>query len=237
MKENKNTNKEKDSNLFQKSEVIINRYSAKEEIANTYSHVIGIVFGLIGGLFLIQKAITSGNYWAIISEVIFIVFMITMYTSSTLYHAEKNPTAKIKRRKLDHAAIYTQIAGSYTPFTLIVLRENGAWGWSLFSVIWLAAILGVSLSFMNLKKGSKLETICYVAMGWVVVLAFKPLIDSLSATNSLEVLWWLIAGGLFYTVGAVLYQFKKIPYLHAIFHLFVLGGSICHFIAIWKIQI
>ncbi|MDR3652034.1 MAG: hemolysin III family protein [Paludibacter sp.] len=213
------------------------RYSAKEERANTFTHAIGIIFSIIAGIFLIQKAIGSRNNWAIVSDIVFIIFMILMYTSSTLYHVEKKELQKPLRRKFDHAAIYAQIAGSYTPFTLIVLRENGAWGWSLFSVIWVAAFLGISLSFMNLKKGSKLETICYVAMGWVVVIAFKPLIDSLSVTNSMEVLWWLIGGGLFYTVGAVLYQFKRIPYMHAIWHLFVLCGSVCHFIAIWSIKI
>jgi hemolysin III len=213
------------------------RYSVKEERANTYTHAIGIALGLIGGFFLVQKAILSGNLWAISSEIVFIVTMIAMYSSSTFYHAEKNEQSKIHRRKFDHAAIYTQIAGSYTPFTLIVLRENGAWGWSLFGVIWTAALLGVILSFMNLKKGSKLETICYVAMGWVVVIAFKPLIDSLTVTNSINVFWWLVGGGIFYTVGAVLYQFKKIRYMHAIWHLFVLGGSICHFVAIWEIKI
>jgi hemolysin III len=213
------------------------RYSRKEERYNTYSHAIGIGFGTIAGAFLLQKAIVSHNPWAISSDIIFIIFMILMYLASTLYHAERDLKRKLTRRKFDHAAIYTQIAGSYTPFTLIVLRQNGAWGWSLFGIIWAAAVLGVSLSFMNLKKGSRLETICYVAMGWVVVIAFKPLIDSLGATNSMPVLYWLIGGGLFYTVGAVLYSFKKIQYTHAIFHLFVLGGSICHFIAIWQIKI
>jgi hemolysin III len=213
------------------------RYSAREEIANTYTHAIGIAFGTIAGYFLVQKAITSGNSWAIASNTVFVSFMIAMYSSSTFYHAEKNESNKPLRRKFDHAAIYAQIAGSYTPFTLIVLRQHGAWGWSLFGVIWIAAVLGISLSFINLKKGSKLETICYVAMGWVVVVAFKPLMDSLSSTNSIEVLWWLIGGGLFYTVGAVLYQFKKIHYMHAIWHLFVLGGSVCHFVAIWMIKI
>jgi hemolysin III len=213
------------------------RYSRKEERYNTYSHAIGVGFGVVGGVFLLHKAIVSHNPWAISSDILFVVFMILMYLASTLYHAERDIKIKAIRRKYDHAAIYTQIAGSYTPFTLIVLRQNGAWGWSLFGIIWAAAVLGVSLSFMNLKKGSKLETICYVAMGWVVVVAFKPLIDSLGATNSMPVLYWLIGGGLFYTVGAVLYSFKKIQYTHAIFHLFVLGGSICHFIAIWQIKI
>lgn len=213
------------------------RYSRKEERYNTYSHAIGIGFGVIAGSFLIQKAISSHNSWAIFSDIVFVIFMTLMYLASTLYHAEKDLKIKAKRRKYDHAAIYTQIAGSYTPFTLVVLRLNGVWGWSLFGIIWAAAALGLTLSFMNLKKGSKLETICYVAMGWVVVVAFKPLIDSLGATNSMSVLYWLIGGGLFYTVGAILYRFKQIRYTHAIFHLFVLGGSICHFIAIWQIKI
>jgi len=213
------------------------RYSAKEERANAYTHAIGIAFGILAGAFLIHKAINSSNGWGIFSEVVFIIFMIGMYTTSTLYHLEKDQRLKLLRRKFDHAAIYAQIAGSYTPFTLVVLRQNGAWGWSLFGVIWVAALLGILLSFMNLKKGSKLETICYVAMGWVVVIAFKPLIDSLSATQSINVLWWLIGGGIFYTIGAVLYSFKKIEYMHAIWHLFVLGGSICHFIGIWNIKL
>jgi len=212
-------------------------YSSKEERYNTYSHAIGVGFGAIAGALLLNKAIVANNPWAIVSDMIFVIFMIIMYLSSTLYHAEKDLKTKQKRRKFDHAAIYTQIAGSYTPFTLIILRQNGVWGWSLFGIIWAAAVLGVSLSFMNLKKGSKLETICYVAMGWVVVIAFKPLIDSLGVTNSMSVLYWLIAGGLFYTVGAVLYSFKTIQYTHAIFHLFVLGGSICHFVGIWQIKI
>lgn len=212
-------------------------YSLREEKYNTYSHALGIAFALIAGIVLINKAIIAQNPWVILSDSVFIVFLTLMFLSSTLYHAETDEKLRKFRRKFDHAAIYTQIAGSYTPFTLVVLRENGAWGWSLFGIIWASATLGVSLSFMKQKKGSKLETICYVAMGWVVVVAFKPLIDSLGATQSLSVLYWLVGGGLFYTIGAVLYRFKQIPYTHAIFHLFVLGGTICHFIAIWKIKI
>lgn len=212
-------------------------YSPNEEKLNSLTHLLGVIFGIIAGFFLIRKAILSHNSWAIFSDVVFITYLILMFLSSTLYHLEQRESKKFRGRKFDHAAIYAQIAGSYTPFTLIVLRENGAWGWSLFVVIWIAAVLGISLSFMNLRKGSKLETICYIAMGWVVILAIKPLIDSLSATNSMDVLWWLLCGGMFYTVGAVLYQFKKIPYMHAVWHLFVLGGGVSHFIAIWKIKI
>jgi len=213
------------------------RYSAKEERANTKTHGFGILFGIIAGFFLIQKAATSTNYWALASFTIYAVFMTLSYVTSTLYHIDKNEIRKLTRRKFDHAAIYFHIAGTYTPFTLVVLRDQGAWGWSLFAIIWTAAFAGTLLSFTHLKNASKLETVCYVAMGWVVVIAFKPLMDVLSANNSMNVLWWLIAGGVFYTVGAILYSFKKIEFMHAIWHLFVLGGSVCHALAIWNIRI
>jgi hemolysin III len=212
------------------------RYSAKEERANTFSHAIGIIFGIIAGGFLIQKAINSSNNWAIISVSVYVLFMTFSYVTSTLYHVDKDEKRKLLRRKFDHAAIYVHIAGTYTPFTLVVLRNESYWGWSLFGVIWTAAIAGIFLSFLKLKNASKLETACYVAMGWVVVVAFKPLIDALSVNNSMPALYWLIGGGLFYTVGSVLYSFKKIQYMHAIWHLFVLGGSVCHALAIWNIK-
>ena len=212
------------------------RYSAKEERANTFTHAIGIIFGIIAGGFLIQKAINSSNNWAIISVSVYVLFMTFSYVTSTLYHVDKDEKRKLLRRKFDHAAIYVHIAGTYTPFTLVVLRNESYWGWSLFGVIWTAAIAGIFLSFLKLKNASKLETACYVAMGWVVVVAFKPLIDALSVNNSMPALYWLIGGGLFYTVGSVLYSFKKIQYMHAIWHLFVLGGSVCHALAIWNIK-
>ena len=212
------------------------RYSVKEEKANTYTHAIGVLFGIIAGFLLIQKAIGTGNYWAIASYSVYAVFMTLSYLTSTLYHIDKNRIRKKIRRKFDHAAIYAHIAGTYTPFTLVVLRQKDAWGWSLFAVIWMAAAAGITLSFLKLKNASKLETACYVAMGWVVVIAFKPLMDVLSANNSMPALYWLVGGGLFYTVGAVLYSFKKIQYMHAIWHLFVLGGSVCHALAIWNIK-
>lgn len=212
------------------------RYSAKEERANTFTHAIGIIFGIIAGSFLIQKAINSSNTWAIISVSVYVLFMTFSYVTSTLYHVDKDEKRKLLRRKFDHAAIYVHIAGTYTPFTLVVLRNESYWGWSLFGVIWTAAIAGIFLSFLKLKNASKLETACYVAMGWVVVVAFKPLIDALSVNNSMHALYWLIGGGLFYTVGSVLYSFKKIQYMHAIWHLFVLGGSVCHALAIWNIK-
>jgi len=213
------------------------RYSAKEEKANTYTHAIGIIFGLIAGSILIQKSVSSQNNWAIISYSVYALFMTLSYLTSTLYHVDRIEIRKNVRRKFDHAAIYCHIAGTYTPFTLVVLRNQSVWGWSLFGIIWTAAAAGVLLSFLKLKNASKFETVCYVAMGWVVVFAFKPLMDVLSMSNSMNVLWWLVAGGLFYTVGAVLYSFKKIQYMHAVWHLFVLGGSVCHVMAIWNIKI
>ena len=213
------------------------RYTAKEERANTYTHAVGILFGLIAGSLLIQKSVSSHDSWAVVSYSVYALFMTLSYLTSTLYHIDKIEIRKAVRRKFDHAAIYCHIAGTYTPFTLVVLRNQGAWGWSLFAIIWLAAAAGVTLSFLKLKNGSKLETACYVAMGWVVVFAFKPMIDVFTANGSMNVLWWLIAGGLFYTVGAVLYSFKNIRYMHAIWHLFVLGGSVCHALAIWNIKI
>jgi len=215
----------------------MSRYTAREEKANTLTHAIGIPFGFTVLFFLMQKAIPTGNYWLIFSFLTYGIFMTFSYFTSTFYHNEKDEKKKLTRRKFDHAAIYVHIAGSYTPFTLVVLREQGAWGWSLFGIIWIAAIAGVLLSFLNLKNSSKLETACYVAMGWVVVVAFKPLIDVLFVSGSMDVFWWLVAGGVFYTVGAILYSLKKIEYMHAIWHLFVLGGSICHFVSIYKINI
>jgi len=215
----------------------MSRYTPREEKLNTWSHALGVVFSVIASYFLVSKAIESNNIWAIVSYPVFMLFLSTMFLSSTLYHAEKDEQRKMQRRKFDHAAIYTQIAGSYTPYTLVVLRENEAWGWTFFGIIWAAAVFGVALSFLSLKKGSKLETIGYVAMGRAVVVAFKPLIDVFQQTDSMNVLWWLIAGGGFYTVGAVLYQFKKIRYMHGIWHLFVLGGTVCHVVAVWLIKL
>lgn len=212
-------------------------YSLREERYNTLSHAIGVIFSLVGGFFLIQKTIHSGNPWAIGSITVFILFMTLMFWSSTLYHFEKNESLKAERRKMDHAAIYTQIAGSYTPFTLVILRLDGAWGWSLFAIVWIAAIVGVTMSFLKLKNKSRMETVTYLAISWVVIVAFKPLIEQLGISHSMPVFYWLIAGGVFYTIGAIIYSLRKIEYTHAIWHLFVLGGGICHFVAIWNIKV
>ncbi len=213
----------------------MSRYTLREEKANTITHAIGIPFGI--AVFIVFATVNSqtGNYWLLISTLVYAAFMTFSYITSTLYHHERYESKKQTLRKFDHAAIYLHIAGSYTPFTLVVLRNEGYWGWTLFAIIWIAAVAGVILSFTNLKNASKLETACYVAMGWVVVIAFKPLIDVLSAANSMNIFWWLVAGGLFYTIGAIIYLLKKVEFMHAVWHLFVLGGSVCHATAIWLI--
>lgn len=210
-------------------------YTSKEEIANTASHIIGILLGFFAAYLLLPKAIDSGNLWAVGSVIAYLTGMLASYIASVCYHASTNAKRKALLRKFDHAAIYLHIAGTYVPFTLLVLREEGYWGWMLFIFTSVAAIVGVLLSFFKLKEHSKLETICYVVMGCSILIAFKPLVDVLGYTGRINALYWIIAGGVSYIVGALFYSFTKIKYMHSLFHLFVLGGSICHIIAIYAV--
>lgn len=210
-------------------------YSKGEELANAMTHGFGIVFGVVVGVLLLQMAVKTNDVWAISSILIYVIGMISSYVTSTIYHSALNPHRKAFLRKFDHAAIYLHIAGTYTPFTLFTLRNVGGWGWALFIIVWVAAIAGTVLSFIHKKTGSKLETICYVLIGSVILIALKPLIDTLSLTDSLDAVYWLIGGGVSYIVGAILYSFKKIKYMHSVFHLFVLGGTVCHVLAIVSI--
>lgn len=210
-------------------------YTKSEEAANTISHALGIIVGIAGGYILLSMAIRSGSGWAIGSVVAYLFGMLASYITSTCYHACTNEKKKELLRKFDHSAIYLHIAGTYIPFILVVLRNEGAWGWSLFAFICLAAIAGLIVSFVNLKGHSNLETICFVLMGCAILVAFKPLYEVLSAKGQIEALYWLIAGGVSYIVGALFYSWTKRKYMHTVFHLFVLGGSICHIIAIYLI--
>jgi len=207
-------------------------YTQGEEIANATTHGIGILLGIAAGIWLLQKAICYGNFWAISSVSIYIVCMLFSYITSTLYHACREEKRKAILRKFDHAAIYFHIAGTYTFFTLTILRDVACWGWSLFFVVWIAALAGSYISFKGNGMGKRIETVCYVAMGLVVCVAFKPLFDTLHSMNALNVLWYILAGGVSYILGAILYTFKKIPYIHSVFHVFVIGGSIFHVLAI-----
>lgn len=210
-------------------------YSRSEERANAYTHAAGIVLGIVAGCVLLAKAATNSGWWATGSVLAYLFGMLSSYVSSTCYHACNEPEMKKKLRKFDHAAIYLHIAGTYVPFSLVVLRNEGLWGWGLFGITTLAAIIGVALSFGELKKHSHIKTVCYVLMGCCILIAIKPLSDVLNRNGQIDALYWLIGGGVSYIVGALFYSWTKKIYAHTVFHLFVLGGSVCHIIAIYKI--
>lgn len=205
----------------------IKKYSPREEFLNIWSHKIALVLSIIGTILLIVKGFDSINRSDTIIYTLYGLSMIILFAASTLYHSAKEPEKRLKLKIFDHAAIYFLIAGSYTPFCLIGLQ--GAWGWSIFGIAWSIGIAGMVLKLFFTGRFNLLSTISYVAMGWVVVIAIKPLINSLSG----DALFWLSAGGVFYTVGAVLYSIKSIPLNHAIFHFFVVGGAISHYIAVY----
>jgi len=202
-------------------------YSPREEMTNIMSHAIGLVLSIVALLLMLIRASGSGNTLHIVSAAIFGASLIALYAASTLYHSAKDPKIRSRLRINDHATIYILIAGTYTPFTLITL--NGWVGWTIFGVSWGMAIAGVVLKLFFTGKYNVLSTLMYVFMGWIIIFAVKPLINSLSS----EGLFWLVAGGVAYTTGAVIYSIKKIKFNHAIFHLFVLLGSICHFISVY----
>ncbi|MFV0530192.1 MAG: PAQR family membrane homeostasis protein TrhA [Flavobacteriales bacterium] len=203
-------------------------YSKKEELANVITHGIGIILSIIGMTYLLIYSIQSGEARQIIGSVVFGITLIVMYTCSTLYHTFQTEKLKILFRKLDHVAIYLLIAGSYTPFTLVTLK-NTSWGWTIFGVIWGLAVFGIIYKLTPLNRYKKLSLGLYLGMGWLVIFAAKPVMDLLDSNG----LCLLILGGLTYTVGVVFYVWKKLPYNHAIWHLFVLGGSIFHFFSIF----
>ena len=202
-------------------------YSPLEERINILSHAIGLLLSIIAVVLLVTRASSNGNAWHIVSAAIFGASLITLYAASTTYHSATRAELRARLRIIDHATIYILIAGTYTPFTLITL--NGTVGWVIFAFSWGMAISGIILKLFFTGRFNLVSTLMYVFMGWIIIFAVKPLIANLST----EGLFWLVAGGLSYTVGAIIYSIKKVPLNHAIFHLFVLGGSICHFVAVY----
>jgi len=198
----------------------------REEIANALTHGLGAVAALAGSAVLITLAAIYGDGWQLAGAIVFGVTLLLLYTASTLYHAIQYPPAKRRLQVLDHCAIYLLIAGTYTPFTLIGLR--GPWGWGLFAAIWTLALAGVIFKLFFTGRFDLLSTIIYIAMGWLVIFAIKPMWQSHDGFT----LAWLLAGGLFYTLGTYFYHKEYIPYSHAIWHLFVLAGSVCHFVSV-----
>ncbi|MEF9951877.1 MAG: hemolysin III family protein [Clostridium sp.] len=201
-------------------------YTKGEEIANAITHGIGVVLSIAALVLLILCGIKYGDVWYIVSSIIYGVTLITLYLGSTLYHSIPSPKAKKVLRIVDHSSIFLLIAGTYTPFTLTVLR--GPLGWTIFGVVWGCTIFGIVMKIFFLEKFEKVSTFMYVGMGWFIVIALKDIIVSLP----IQGLVLLVLGGVFYTVGCIFYAKDKWPYNHAIWHLFVLAGSVFHFLAI-----
>ena len=198
----------------------------RHELASALTHGVGAMAALAGSAVLITLAALHGDAWQLGASIVFGVTLLLLYVASTLYHSVQHPVTKGRLKVFDHCAIYLLIAGTYTPFTLIGLR--GPWGWGLFIAIWTLAIGGVVFKLFYTGRFKRLSTLIYIAMGWLIIVAIKPMLNSLDAWT----LGWLLAGGLFYTLGTYFYHRESIPYSHAIWHLFVIAGSVCHFIAV-----
>lgn len=201
-------------------------YSLGEEIANSITHGIGAGLSIAGLVVLVVSAARLGDPWCVVSFSIFGASLIMLYVISTLYHALHHPGAKHVFKILDHASIYFLIAGTYTPFTLVSIR--GAWGWTLFGIIWGLAIIGIVFKALFIDKNKKLSLVIYILMGWLVLIALRPMLANVAFGGIL----WLTIGGLLYTGGVIFYRLKSVRYMHTVWHLFVLGGSFCHFFAI-----
>ncbi len=198
----------------------------REEIANAVTHGIGALASAAAGAVLVTLATLFGTRMQQVSAIIFCSSLLLLYTSSTLYHAIPSPSAKRRLKVCDHCAIYMLIAGTYTPFALIGLR--GMVGWWLFGVAWGLAAIGVAFKLFFCGRFKLFSTLVYIGMGWMAIFAIQPMIRQIP----LSALMWLLAGGIAYTAGTVFYHNEKLRYSHAVWHLFVLAGSACHFIAV-----
>lgn len=201
-------------------------YTKKEEIVNAITHGIGVLLSITALVFLLIYAVRNGTAWHVTTFSIYGATMILLFLSSTLVHSFPEGKAKDLFEIFDHAAIYLFIAGTYTPFTLIVM--NGALGWTLLSIVWVIAIVGVVFKSYFVKRFMFISTILYVVMGWLIIIGWKPL----AATLPTEGLVLLVAGGILYTVGAIFYVWRGFVFHHAVWHLFVLAGSTAHFFAV-----
>ncbi|NOR86219.1 MAG: hemolysin III family protein [Bacteroidales bacterium] len=207
--------------------VIARDYSIKEEFWNVLTHGLGLALSIPALVLLVVFSSIYESAWHIVSFSIYGTTLVILYLASTLFHSSRTKKIRLRLNVFDHASIYFLIAGTYTPFLLITIR--GPWGWSLFGVVWGLAIVGAIVKLFFTGRYDKISTAVYILMGWLIIIAIKPLIANLSP----EGLFWLSAGGISYSIGAALYLIKKIPYNHAIFHVFVLLGSIFHFISVF----
>jgi hemolysin III len=202
-------------------------YPPAEELANRLTHGLGAVLSLAGLVLMVFYSALHGDAWVVTSTAVYGASLVILYSASTIYHSVTSAKWRRLCQKFDHAAIYLLIAGTYTPFTLGPLRGN--WGWTLFGIVWGCAVVGVVLKLFFAGKADVISTIAYLAMGWLVVIAIKPLIAALPA----GALWFLVAGGVCYSLGTIFYLWKRLPFNHAVWHLWVLAGSACHWIAVF----
>ena len=204
----------------------VDNESLIEELANGITHGVGLALSVVGLAVLFVLSVMHGTAWHIAGCTTFGVTLVLLYTASTLYHSLRTPRLKRIFRILDHAAIYLLIAGTYTPFTLVNLR--GFWGWTLFALVWSLSVFGILWKLFHVDKFQLVSTLIYIGMGWLAVIAVKPLFAAIPLSGIV----WLVAGGLFYTFGATFLGFKRVRYHHAIWHIFVLAGSVCHYFAV-----
>ena len=197
-----------------------------EELANSITHGIGLALSIAGFVFLLVLAVMRGTAWHIVGCAVYATTLVCVYAASTLYHGIPRPHFRRILRILDHSAIYLLIAGTYTPFLLVNLR--GPWGWSLLGVVWSLAIAGIVFKIWFVDHFQILSTAIYIAMGWLALIAVKPLFAAVPISGFI----WLVAGGLLYTFGVLFFAWKRVPFNHAIWHIFVMAGSICHYLAV-----
>lgn len=204
----------------------VKRYSLGEEIFSSVTHGIGSMLSIAGTVVLVIFSAIYSDAWAVVSSAIYGASLIILYTMSTLYHAITHEKAKKFFRIMDHNTIFFLIAGTYTPLTLALLR--GTIGWILFGVVWGAAIIGIVLNSIDLERFAKPSVVCYIAMGWAIIFAVKPLMACMPQIS----LIFLLVGGAFYTLGVIFYAIKKVKYFHSIWHIFTIGGSVFHYFSI-----
>ncbi len=207
-------------------------YSPREERANVLTHGIGAGVALVAGLTMLTLSIgRGGDPWQWASAIVFSISMLMLYLASTAYHRAVDPVRRARLKIVDHCAIYVLIAGTYTPFTLTVLRDTV--GWTLFIAIWSLAAIGIIFKLFFTGRFKLVSTLIYIAMGWLVMLYAKPVYQALSGWT----FGWLLAGGIAYTLGTVFYMQRRMPYAHAVWHGFVVIGTVCHFISVWSLVV
>lgn len=198
----------------------------REEFASSITHAVGLALSIVGAALLVTFAVVRGTIWHIFTLSIYSGCLIALYASSTVYHACRHEKMKRIFRIADHSAIYLLIAGTYTPFTLINVR--GVWGWTLFATVWMLTAVGILWKILSLGRHEVVSVLLYVAMGWMALIAIKPLLLALP----LGAVIWLFTGGSFYSSGLIFFASRRIPFAHAVWHVFVMAGSICHYIAV-----